>query len=114
MHGRYVAMVELADAPVFAVVTSAQERTDKNMKKKLLIITPIVIILVLFFPVRLQYKDGGTIEYRALIYSVKNRHSLRENIEGTQGYLPEIEEGAVGYIAGLEIRVFGIEIMPRD
>ena len=37
------------------------------MKKVLKYIEIIVIFLFLFFPVRIQYKDGGSVEYRAVI-----------------------------------------------
>ena len=41
------------------------------MKKKTIrIIVIVLIILVLLFPVKYGYKDGGTVEYRAILYSV--------------------------------------------
>jgi len=59
----------------------------------------IVLFLILCIPVPRYYKDGGTVEYCAIIYSVTNRHSSHIN-----------DDGEYGYIVGLEIKIFGIEI----
>ena len=58
----------------------------------------------------LQYKDGGSVEYHAILYSITHRHVMWENIRGTRGYLSEVEEGAFGYLIGIEIKILGIEI----
>ena len=46
------------------------------MKKGLLIILVIIIILVI--PVKIQYKDGGTVEYKSLTYKIIKWHRLSE------------------------------------
>ena len=46
------------------------------MKKKLII---IIIILILFIPIPLHLKDGGTIEFKALLYQVSKVHKLNTN-----------------------------------
>lgn len=71
---------------------------EKNTKKKRLIRNIIIIIalLVLLFPIKLRYKDGGTVEYKALVYSVTDYHSIH-SAEGE-------------YLVGITVEVFGIEI----
>ena len=39
------------------------------MKKKILIAVIVIILLVLLIPIPMRLKDGGTIEYKALIYT---------------------------------------------
>ena len=81
------------------------------MKKKLLIIIPaVVILLILCFPVRSIYGDGGTVAYNAVLYNVTHRHSLWTNTKESQRYNPEVEEGALGYITGVEISICGMMI----
>jgi hypothetical protein len=67
-------------------------------KKKKLIINLIIIIalIVLLLPIPLHYKDGGTVEYKALAYSVTDYHA----IHSTEGE----------YLVGKSIEIFGIEI----
>ena len=75
------------------------------MKKKVLITIVIVaIILILLFPIRLQLKDGGTVEYKALLYKVSKVHRLIsiEEME-KEGKIKEYDDGFVVEILGLEI-----------
>ena len=44
--------------------------------KKVLIIILILVALILLFPIRGQFKDGGSVEYRAILYTVYKVHSL--------------------------------------
>ena len=67
------------------------------MKKKILIAVIVIILLVLLVPIPKRLKDGGTIEYRALIYTVSKVHKLNHN-------------SASGYDNGLIIKIFGKEI----
>ena len=80
------------------------------MKKNIIIILTFLIFIILCVPVRLSYKDGGTIEYKAVLYSVTKRHSIWTNKKGTQGYLPEYGENAEGFLIGTEFRLFGFLI----
>ena len=44
-----------------------------NMKKKIIIVIIVVIILsALFIPIPMHLNDGGTVEYKALIYNYSN------------------------------------------
>ncbi len=65
------------------------------MKKKIIIFSIIVLVLILLFPIPLRYKDGGTIKYQALLYSVTDYHALR---------------GVDGYDTGIEIKILGITV----
>ena len=67
------------------------------MKKKILIAVIVIILLVLLIPIPMRLKDGGTIEYRALIYTVSKVHKLNHN-------------SASGYENELIIKRFGKEI----
>lgn len=65
------------------------------MKKKKIIIWSIVLaFLILFFPVRIKYKDGGTIEYKSLTYKVKKYHTINNYYK-------------LGYMTGTEIEILG-------
>lgn len=43
--------------------------------KKAIIIILILVALILLFPIRGQFKDGGSVEYRAILYTVYDVHS---------------------------------------
>ncbi|MCL2672349.1 MAG: hypothetical protein FWF10_10000 [Clostridiales bacterium] len=79
-------------------------------KKRIIIIIAAILLLVLCVPVRGELDDGGSIIYRAVIYSVEDCHALWINREGSWGYTPEFEEGAEGYMTGLQVSVFGIVV----
>lgn len=49
------------------------------MKKKILIAVIVIILLVLLVPIPMRLKDGGTIEYKALIYTISKVHKLNHN-----------------------------------
>lgn len=63
------------------------------MKRKVIVGIIIVLLIVLLIPLPLRYKDGGTVEYRAVLYSVTNYHSLKA------------EEG---YYTGIQVKILGI------
>lgn len=70
-------------------------------RKKKILLWCIVVLALLFclVPERQLYKDGGTVEYRALLYRVTQWHAMVEvsgNVETTQ--------------EGLEVRVLGIPV----
>lgn len=67
------------------------------MKKKVMIILTIIVMMILLIPVPIRLKDGGSVEYKAIIYKITDVHRL--NSESTTGY----EDGFI-------IEIFGIEI----
>ena len=67
------------------------------MKKKILIAVIVIILLVLLVPIPMRLRDGGTIEYKALIYIISKVHRLNHNSKS-------------GYDNGLIIKIFGKEI----
>lgn len=74
------------------------------MKKKVIIISVAIILLVLLFPIRNQLKDGGTIEYKALVYKVSKVKKLisKEEME-QEGKIKEYDHGIIIEILGFEI-----------
>lgn len=67
------------------------------MKKKSIIIIIIIIALILLFPIPFRLKDGGSIEFRALLYTVTKYHKLSTNPNQM-------------YIEGIGIKILGKEI----
>lgn len=73
------------------------------MKKKIILI--IIIVFVFLFPIRSsQLKDGGTVEYKALLYKVSKVHSLTsiEEME-KEGKVKPYDEGIIIEILGFEL-----------
>lgn len=63
------------------------------MKKKIIIIACVILVIMLI-PVRLQLKDGGTVEYKSILYKVSKVHRLIDD----------------GYDIGTEIRILGFKV----
>ena len=68
------------------------------MKKKSILIVIILVGIILLFPIPLRLKDGGSIEYKALIYKVTKYHRI------------DLVESETGYIDGIGIEILGLEI----
>ena len=66
------------------------------MKKRIFIL--IIALVVLLTPIPFRLKDGGTVEYKALLYSVQNVHRLNPDPQGE-----EFIEGTIIEILGIEI-----------
>ena len=67
------------------------------MKKKTTKIVIIALLIILLIQITIHIKDGGTVEYKALLYKVSKVHRLTGNIEKMY------EEGVTVEILGLEI-----------
>lgn len=67
------------------------------MKKKIFVILAIVVLLILLFPIPMRLKDGGSIEFKALLYTVTKYHTLDFNSE-------------TGFVDGIGIKILGKEI----
>ncbi len=74
------------------------------MKKKVMIIAIVIIAFILLFPIRNQLKDGGTVEYKALLYKVSKVKRLIsiEEME-KEGKIKEYDHGIIIEILGFEI-----------
>lgn len=74
------------------------------MKKKMIIVSVITILIILLFPIRNQLKDGGTVEYKALVYKVSKvkKLILIEEME-QEGKIKEYDQGIIIEILGFEI-----------
>ncbi len=68
-------------------------------KRNILIIAIIVLLVILLFPIPMKLKDGGSIEFKALLYSVTKYHKLA------------LENSEKGYIDGVGIKILGMEII---
>lgn len=74
------------------------------MKKKVIIISVAIVLLVLLFPIRNQLKDGGTVEYKALVYKVSKVKRLITIEEMEQeGKIKEYDHGIIIEILGFEV-----------
>lgn len=74
------------------------------MKKKVIIVVIVIIALVLLFPTRDQLKDGGTIEYKAVLYKVSKIRRLIPIAEmEEEGKIKEYDRGIIIEILGFEI-----------
>ena len=69
------------------------------MKKVLILCLCGLAALVLLFPVPMRLKDGGTVKYKALLYSIQDVHRLSPDMESGQMFL----EGAILEILGVEV-----------
>lgn len=70
------------------------------MKKKIILGIAIVLLLLLLIPIPFYLKDGGSIEFRALLYTVTKYNKLaplKENAENE-------------YIKGMKIKILGKEV----
>lgn len=67
------------------------------MKKKIMIAVSVLLAIVLLFPIPMRLKDGGTVKYQALLYSVSDVHRLAPSTES--GY----EDGIVIEILGMQV-----------
>lgn len=67
--------------------------------KKAIIIILILVALVLLFPIRGQFKDGGSVEYRAILYTVYDVHS---------GYCGP--DTGMHYVEGTIVEILGYQV----
>lgn len=69
------------------------------MKKKIIISIIIIIMIILLVPIPHHLKDGGTVEWRSLTYSISKVHSLYS-----------VDEYKMGYKDGIIIKLFNMTI----
>ncbi len=68
-------------------------------KKTIAIVAIIMVILILFVPLPFRLKDGGSVEYKALLYTITDVHRLNPDMQSEQAYL----EGTIIEIFGMEV-----------
>lgn len=66
-------------------------------KKKIIIIVAIVLFVLMLIPIPMRIKDGGSIEYRAILYKYTKIHRLNER-------------SSTGYEDGWELKILGIYV----
>lgn len=76
-------------------------------KKKVSIVIAVVLAVILLVPIPLFYKDGGTVEYKALVYSVTLLHSIAEK------NVPGYNIGTVVEILGFTVHN-DVEFVPNE
>ena len=74
------------------------------MKKKIIIVVIVVILFVILFPRPRYLNDGGTVEYRALLYKVSKVSRLisREEMKA-EGKVKDYDKGIIIEVLGFEI-----------
>ena len=65
--------------------------------KKAIVVICILLIIALLVPIPMRLKDGGTVKYQAVLYSISDVHRLAPSTPG-------------GYENGIIVEVFGIPI----
>ncbi|NMA51295.1 MAG: DUF3221 domain-containing protein [Mollicutes bacterium] len=65
------------------------------MKKKVIII--LILIIITLIPIPMRLKDGGSMEYKAILYKIIKVHKLNEQYQG-------------GYEKGWKINILGIQV----
>ena len=68
------------------------------MKRKNRYIICVLLDIIFFTPIPFRLKDGGTVEFKALVYSVSRIHRLA-SVEAKKEY----EEGIIIKILGVEV-----------
>ncbi len=71
------------------------------MRNAIVLICIIILVSILLLPVKFQLKDGGTVVYDAILYEVRNVHTVASDEDIENG--KEFYEGTVVTILGFEI-----------
>ena len=66
-------------------------------KEKIILIIVIVIFILMLIPIPVRLKDGGSVEYKALLYKYTKIHRLSE-------------KSSTGYEDGWELKILGIQV----
>ncbi len=69
----------------------------KKSTKIIIAVIGIILSIVLLYPITLEYDDGGTVEYRAILYSVQDVHRFRFDS------ITKYEDGTIIKILGIEV-----------
>ena len=66
-------------------------------RKNIIFIVGLIIIILILIPIPIRLKDGGSIEYKAVLYSITKYHTLNP-------------ESSKGYDDGWKIKILGLTI----
>jgi len=67
------------------------------MKKKIIATICILLAIILLVPIPMRMKDGGTVKYQSVLYSISDVHRLAPS--EASGY----EDGIIVEILGMQI-----------
>ena len=67
------------------------------MKSGVLMIVSLLLAAVLLIPIPMRLRDGGSVEYRAILYKVVDMHSI--DAQSPDGYI----DGTVVEVLGMEV-----------
>ena len=67
------------------------------MKHSGILVLGILLAAILLIPIPMRMKDGGSVEYRAILYCVTDVHRIDHEAED-------------GYIDGTVVKLLGMEI----
>lgn len=74
------------------------------MRKKVVAIVTALTLVILLFPIRMNLKDGGSVQYKSLTYSITKVHSLISEEEAIkQGKVKPYDDGFVVRILGIKV-----------
>ena len=69
------------------------------MKKKIIIVICFLLLILCLIPKRKHLEDGGSVVYQAILYQVKDVHSIGAEDTSEDEYL----EGTIVKILGIEV-----------
>ena len=55
-----------------------------------------IVLLILFIPLRMNLKDGGSVRYKSLVYEVTKIHRLSPDAHGIKPYIDGFEVKVLG------------------
>ncbi len=67
------------------------------MKSRFIVLIIFIVFLILVFPIKIHYLDGGSIAYKAITYSITKVHRIND-------------KSSTGYDTGTIIKLFGFKI----
>lgn len=71
---------------------------NKKRKKVRIILIVVTFVVIACIPIKQRLKDGGSIRYQAILYSVTKVHEMPHDLDGD-------------YITGIRINILGIPVI---